>query len=158
MSRPGSNGPVPGPRPAPPPNPPGLVIPKCWEGTVRSPLEVAAILRAMSVNYPIGSAWDELDAKTCREAADALNIAFNQRDAYVVALEVEVHTLRQRAVRAHQICNLARVTYPEIGELADDGCLHEAIHDILRVDHAQRAAPGAHISQGVHDPSGVRNA
>lgn len=61
---------------------------------------------------------------------------------YVVALEVEVHSLRQRAVRAHQICNLARVTYPEIGELADDGCLHEAIHDIMRVEHAARQPIG----------------
>ncbi|MBH1476945.1 hypothetical protein I5U59_09510 [Stenotrophomonas maltophilia] len=61
---------------------------------------------------------------------------------YVVALEVEVHSLRQRAARAHQICNLARVTYPEIGELADDGCLHEAIHDIMRVEHAARHPVG----------------
>lgn len=43
--------------------------------------------------------------------------------------------MRQRAVRAHQICNLLRIAYPEIGELADDGCLHEAIHDILRVQY-----------------------
>lgn len=64
-------------------------------------------------------------------------------DEYVVGLEVEIRTLRQRAIRAHQICNLARVNYPEIGELADDGCLHEAIHDILRVDHAARQPVGS---------------
>ncbi len=55
---------------------------------------------------------------------------------YIANLQAEIKSLRQRAIRAHQICNLARISYPEIGELADDGCLHEAIHDILRVDHS----------------------
>jgi len=58
-------------------------------------------------------------------------------DDLIASLMAEVQALRQRAIRAHQICNLARISYPEIGELADDGCLHEAIHDILRVDHTQ---------------------
>lgn len=56
---------------------------------------------------------------------------------YTEELMAEIATLRQRAIRAHQICNLMRVAYPQIGELHDDGCLHEAIHDILRVDHTQ---------------------
>lgn len=56
-------------------------------------------------------------------------------DKRIADLEAESMTLRQRAVRAHQICNLLRIAHPEIGELSDDGCLHEAIHDILRVDH-----------------------
>nr|WP_180167730.1 hypothetical protein [Stenotrophomonas sp. SbOxS2]NYU00955.1 hypothetical protein [Stenotrophomonas sp. SbOxS2] len=73
-----------------------------------------------------------------RAAVDAALAARQpvEPNEYVVGLEVEIRTLRQRAIRAHQICNLARVNYPELGELADDGCLHEAIHDILRVDHA----------------------
>jgi hypothetical protein len=50
-------------------------------------------------------------------------------DQYAAWMQV-----RKYAVRAHQICNLLRVAHPEIGELADDGCLHEAIHDLMRVD------------------------
>lgn len=60
----------------------------------------------------------------------------NCRTMFVANLELEARTLRQRAMRAHQICNLLRIAHPEIGELGDDGCLHEAIHDILRVSTA----------------------
>jgi hypothetical protein len=42
--------------------------------------------------------------------------------------------VRKLAVRAHQICNLMRIAYPHIGELDDNGALHEAIHDLMRVD------------------------
>ena len=57
-------------------------------------------------------------------------------------LRAEIATLRQRAIRAHQICNLMRIAYPQVGELDDDGCLHEAIHDILRVGHTPPSSPG----------------
>ena len=56
-------------------------------------------------------------------------------------LRAEIATLRQRAIRAHQICNLMRIAYPHVGELDDDGCLHEAIHDILRVGHTPQPSP-----------------
>lgn len=42
--------------------------------------------------------------------------------------------VRLLAIRAHQICNLLRSAHPEIGEIADGGCLHEAIHDLMRVN------------------------
>lgn len=42
--------------------------------------------------------------------------------------------VRSLAIRAHQICNLVRIAHPEVAEVADDGCLHEAIHDLMRVD------------------------
>lgn len=42
--------------------------------------------------------------------------------------------MKQRACLAHALCNELRLAHPEIPELGDDGVLHEAIHDILRVD------------------------
>lgn len=44
----------------------------------RKPLEIAAILRAMSINYAHGHVWDHLDAEVCREAADALSATCKQ--------------------------------------------------------------------------------
>lgn len=41
-------------------------------GDARSPAEIAAILRAMAVNYRRGHCWDHLDAEVCSQAASAL--------------------------------------------------------------------------------------
>jgi hypothetical protein len=45
--------------------------------------------------------------------------------------------MKQAAQRAHALCNQLRLDRPEIAELSDTGSLHEAIHDILRVDTPQ---------------------
>jgi len=42
------------------------------QGDARAPAEIAAVLRAMAINYAHGHVWDHLDAEVCREAADAL--------------------------------------------------------------------------------------
>lgn len=52
--------------------------------------------------------------------------------------------MKQRACLAHALCNELRLAHPEIPELGDDGVLHEAIHDILRVD-TPTAEPVAHV-------------
>lgn len=57
-----------------------------------------------------------------------------------------LYELKSRACRAHDLCNQLRLKYPEIAELGDDGELHDAIHDILRVD-----TPSARQSEGVSD-------
>lgn len=62
-----------------------------------------------------------------------MNIAYKTLREYIAGLEEEIINLRQRTVIAHQVCNLLRLAYPEISELSDNGCLHEAIHDIHRV-------------------------
>lgn len=50
------------------------------------------------------------------------------------ALRQQLGDMKRRAQRAHQVCNDLRLAYPEISELGDEGVLHNAIHDILRVD------------------------
>lgn len=55
-------------------------------------------------------------------------------------LAAQLWEMKQRACRAHALCNELRLAHPEIPELGDDGVLHEAIHDILRVD-TPTAAP-----------------
>lgn len=52
----------------------------------------------------------------------------------------QLHEMKMRACRAHALCNELRIAHPDIPELSDDGTLHEAIHDILRVD-TPTAAP-----------------
>jgi hypothetical protein len=52
-------------------------------------------------------------------------------------LDVARHSLglmKHRAMVAHWVVNDLRVAHPELPEVRDDGVLHEAIHDILRVD------------------------
>lgn len=56
------------------------------------------------------------------------------------ARAAQLWEMKQRACRAHALCNELRLAHPEIPELGDDGVLHEAIHDILRVD-TPTAAP-----------------
>lgn len=56
------------------------------------------------------------------------------------AQAAQLWEMKQRACRAHALCNELRLAHPEIPELGDDGVLHEAIHDILRVD-TPTAAP-----------------
>jgi hypothetical protein len=50
------------------------------------------------------------------------------------AQAAQLWEMKHRACRAHALCNELRLANPEIPELGDDGALHEAIHDILRVD------------------------
>lgn len=64
------------------------------------------------------------------EAADMLEV----RGAGVAGLIDQVSEMKQRACRAHALCNALRIAHPEIAELGDDGVLHDAIHDILRVE------------------------
>lgn len=66
------------------------------------------------------------------------------------AQAAQLWEMKQRACRAHALCNELRLAHPEIPELGDDGVLHEAIHDILRVD-TPTAAP-AQAAQGDNDP------
>lgn len=46
----------------------------------------------------------------------------------------QVTELKRRACHTHALCNELRIKHPEIPELGDDGSLHEAIHDVLRVE------------------------
>jgi len=59
----------------------------------------------------------------------------------VAAQQNALWEMKQRAQRAHQVCNDLRLAYPEITELGDDGVLHDAIHDILRVNTPGAAPP-----------------
>ena len=63
--------------------------------------------------------------------------------------------VRKYAVRAHQICNLLRASNPDVAELGDDGCLHEAIHDLMRVQwptESPRGVDGCAIGSSENRP------
>ena len=55
--------------------------------------------------------------------------------------ESAFHAQRPAAMRAHTICYETMLAHPEVAELGDDGRLHDAIHDILRVDGPASPAP-----------------
>lgn len=48
--------------------------------------------------------------------------------------EFNMQHMRAAAVRAHALLYALMLKHPEIPELQDDGELHNAVHDILRVD------------------------
>lgn len=64
-----------------------------------------------------------------------------------------LYELKSRACRAHELCNQLRLKYPEIAELGDDGELHDAIHDILRVDTPTASHSDVPIPMILHCPS-----
>ena len=51
----------------------------------------------------------------------------NDRDA-------QLGEMKRRACEAHRLCYELMLRHPDIAELSDDGELHDAIHDILRVE------------------------
>jgi hypothetical protein len=51
------------------------------------------------------------------------------------------HAQRAAAMRAHTICYETMQAHPEVAELGDDGRLHDAIHDILRIDGPASPTP-----------------
>lgn len=53
---------------------------------------------------------------------------------------------RAVAMRAHTICYETMLAHPEVAELSDDGRLHDAIHDILRVDGPASPTPGKGVT------------
>jgi hypothetical protein len=55
--------------------------------------------------------------------------------------ESAFHAQRAAAMRAHTICYETMLARPDVAELGDDGRLHDAIHDILRVDGPASPAP-----------------
>jgi hypothetical protein len=57
--------------------------------------------------------------------------------------EAALGAMKERAQRAHALCNQLRIKNPNIPELSDDGELHDAIHDILRVDTPSAIIGGA---------------
>lgn len=75
------------------------------------------------------------------------NQAASPRESKLAEALRQLSEMKARAQRAHAICNEMRIQYPDIVELGDDGPLHDAIHDILRVD-TPMAQLAAHAREG----------
>jgi hypothetical protein len=77
-------------------------------------------------------------ARYLRSCADAMRAPGDQSHAHESSaapeLQQQVSLMKTRAMRAHALCNQLRIAHPNIAELGDHGSLHEAIHDVLRVD------------------------
>lgn len=84
--------------------------------------------------------WAKYDIAACRLGWDACSSRILAVYPNPTEQSEQLWEMKQRACRAHELCNALRLAFPEIPELGDDGTLHEAIHDILRVD-TPTAAP-----------------
>lgn len=82
-----------------------------------------------------GSIWPCDDAKALTRALTAEK-AWRSGE-----WESAFHAQRAAAMRAHTMCYETMLAHPEVAELGDDGRLHDAIHDILRVDGPASPAP-----------------
>ena len=54
--------------------------------------------------------------------------------APAVVVDTVAQKMRLAAITAHRLCYEAMLAHPDVPALQDDGALHDAIHDILRVD------------------------